>query len=59
MTDIPQRPTVAIADRYRIETHLGQGGMARRRGSGGSGGSSLLVFAEIRFTAHRTPHTAR
>jgi len=56
MTDIPRRLTVAIADRYRIESHLGQGGMARRRGSGGS---SLLVFAEIRFTAHRTPHTAR
>ena len=28
MTDITQRLTTAIADRYRIERHLGEGGMA-------------------------------
>ena len=28
MTDITERLSTAIADRYRIERHLGQGGMA-------------------------------
>ncbi|MEP7325188.1 MAG: serine/threonine protein kinase, partial [Gemmatimonadota bacterium] len=28
MTDVPDRLTDALADRYRIERELGQGGMA-------------------------------
>ena len=59
MTDIPDRTPSALEGHYTIKRELGRGGMARQRGSGGSEGSGLPDTFSLRFTAHRTPHTAQ
>jgi len=38
MTEITERLSTALADRYRIESHLGEGGMATVYLAWGSGG---------------------
>jgi len=52
MTESTERLSSALADRYRILSRLGEGGMARQQGS------AFSVIFGLESTALRTPHSA-